>query len=134
MTCKNHPTVPATVHCAGCAEPFCANCSLELNGKPYCGSCKVLALGNRQLVVPAAMHTAPAAQGLLVSALVGLFCFGFILGPRAILKAQEARRQINEDPTLLGWGRTTAALIIGTIVTVLSVWGIINRVSNLHTP
>jgi hypothetical protein len=134
MTCKNHPAVEATVHCAGCAEPFCPNCSLELGGKYYCGSCKVLALGNRQLVIPEMMHDAPAAKGLLASAVLGLFCVGFILGPRAIFKALEARRQINEDPSLLGWGRTNAALVIGTIVTVLSVWNIVSRVTNHPHP
>lgn len=130
MTCKNHPTVEATVHCAGCAEPFCPNCSLELGGKPYCASCKVLAVGNRQLVIPGMMNDAPAVKGLLASALIGLFCFGFILGPRAIFKGLEARRQILEDPTLLGWGRTTAAIIIGFLVTALSILNFVFRMSH----
>ena len=42
--CRNQPSVPAVDRCAGCAEPFCANCLVDMNGRKYCGSCKVMAL------------------------------------------------------------------------------------------
>jgi hypothetical protein len=132
MVCKNHPNVPATVHCAGCAEPFCENCSLELNGQTYCGSCKVLALGNRQLAVESRMQMSTEAKSAMTSALIGMFCFGFILGPVAIGKAWGARKAIAADPSMLGWGRTTATIVIAIIVTALSVWGLINRFSAGH--
>src|SRR5436305_15304052 len=44
VACQTHPTVAAVDRCAGCAEPFCNNCLVELFGQHYCGSCKVMAL------------------------------------------------------------------------------------------
>ncbi len=47
MQCKNHPAESAAARCDGCAEPFCANCLVEVQGQHYCGSCKVLAVQGR---------------------------------------------------------------------------------------
>ena len=62
-------------------------------------------------------------------AIVGIFCFGFILGPVAIFKALKARRMIAEDPHLDGSGKATAALIIGSLVILLWILGILARVN-----
>ncbi len=44
VACQTHPNVAALDRCAGCAEPFCSNCMIEMYGQRYCGSCKVMAL------------------------------------------------------------------------------------------
>jgi len=44
MQCKAHPDVLAVDRCAGCAEPFCENCLVEIGCAKYCGSCKVMAV------------------------------------------------------------------------------------------
>jgi len=132
MDCKNHPGEPAAVTCAGCAEPYCGNCSLQINGQNYCGSCKVLALGGRQPVVETATRLCEDAKSALIFAYVGLFCFGIALGPIAIVKAIGARKQMREDPSLLGWGRATAAIVIGSMVFLLWIVSIMNMSSRLQ--
>ena len=59
--CHNHPGVEAAGACAGCAETFCGNCLLELDGNLYCGSCKVMALRGRTPMLESAMRPSPAA-------------------------------------------------------------------------
>jgi hypothetical protein len=51
MQCKNHPEIPALDRCAGCAEPFCKDCLVDIQGQKYCGSCKVMALRGQSPVV-----------------------------------------------------------------------------------
>jgi hypothetical protein len=130
MDCKNHPGVPAAVNCAGCAEPYCGNCSLTINGQSYCGSCKVLALGGKAPVVESATRLCEEAKSALIFAFVGMcpLCFGFVLGPIAIIKGFGARKLIKEDPTLLGWGRATAAIIIGFSVSAFWVFVLLNQI------
>ncbi len=47
MECKNHPGVAAMDRCAGCAEAFCYNCLVDVQGRKYCGHCKVMALSSQ---------------------------------------------------------------------------------------
>ena len=42
MWCSTHPDVRAADRCAACAEAFCTNCLVEIQGRKYCGSCKVI--------------------------------------------------------------------------------------------
>lgn len=60
-------------------------------------------------------------------AILSLFCFGFILGPVAISKAFKARKEINEDPSLTGWGKTNAAIFIGIIALVFWLYTMLHR-------
>jgi len=130
MQCKNHPQVEATARCAGCAEAFCADCLVEIQGKKYCGNCKVMALSGRAPLSPE-NETVPCkeADEALKYAIVGIFCFGVILGPLAISKAHKAKKMIEADPHLMGAGKATAALWLGWAVLILWVLGIISRMS-----
>ena len=119
IQCKNHPDVQAAGRCAGCAETFCANCLVSLSGQQYCGSCKVLAVSGRP-VVEAATIPCELANEALKYALIGIFCFGFILQPMAIYKAVQAKKEIAADPQLTGEGKANAALTIGIIF--LGLW------------
>jgi hypothetical protein len=55
------------------------------------------------------------AKQALTYALVGLFCFGVVLGPMAISKARSAKMIIAGNPGMRGEGMATAALIIGIL-------------------
>jgi hypothetical protein len=132
MECVNHPTVQAVDRCAGCAEPFCADCLVDLKGKKYCAKCKVMVLSGRTPVPPAsAMRKCQEADDALKYAIIGIFCFGIILEPVAISKALKARKMMAADPTLEGSGKVTAALWIGGIALGLWVVGMIVRISNM---
>lgn len=128
--CKNHPEVLAAGYCAGCAEPFCNNCLVDIQGQRYCGSCKQLPL-QRQPVVEAATMACKEAHDALMTAILGLFCFGIILEPLAISKASKAKKMIAANPRLTGEGKANAALIIGVIGLILWLLGLIARISGV---
>lgn len=129
MQCKNHTTVPAVGRCAGCAEPFCADCLVDIHGQKYCGSCKVMALRGQPVVVEEATLPCKEANEALTYAIIGIFCFGIILEPIALSKAMKAKKMIAANPRLTGSGKATAATIIGIVGLVLWVLGIIARVA-----
>jgi hypothetical protein len=129
MECKNHPSVQAVDRCVGCAEPFCGDCLVEIRGQKYCGSCKVLAIQGQQFVVEEATIPCKEAGEALKYAIISLFCFGIVLGPMAISKANNAKKMIALNPRLTGSGKANAAMIIGIVALVLWVIGIITRVS-----
>ena len=104
-TCPNHPGVAATGRCAGCAEEFCSNCLVDVQGQHYCAACKVMALqGRTPTAVVAAQERAqlpnPDAKTALTMAILGIFCFGIILEPWAIVKAVKSTRP---SPPTRGW-------------------------------
>jgi hypothetical protein len=133
MQCKNHPEVSAVARCAGCADTFCPNCLVDIQGQQYCGSCKVLAIqGQGAPVMPGVVReTCKEAKDALIMAILGLFCFGIILGPVAIVKASKAKKMIARDPALGGEGMATAAMVIGVIVLVLWIIGMFVRFSQI---
>ncbi len=49
----------------------------------------------------------------MIYSIIGIFCFGIILGPIAISKASKALNTIKSDPGYTGKGKATAGLIIG---------------------
>ncbi len=128
MDCHNHPGTAATGVCTGCAESFCQNCLVEIGGQKYCGSCKVMAL-KAAPDVEVAKRPCDLANQALTYSIVGIFCFGIILEPIALIKANRARKQIAADPTLAGSGKVTAATIIACCVVALWILGILARVS-----
>lgn len=132
MQCKEHPDVPAVDRCSGCAEPFCENCLVQIAGSKYCGSCKVLAVQGQPMAEAATMPCKLAGEALTY-AIVGLFCFGIILEPIAIIKANKAKKMMAANPALTGSGKATAALTIAIIGLVLWVLGIIIRVTELSS-
>jgi len=128
MECKNHPGVQAVDRCTGCAEAFCSNCLIEMQGKKYCGSCKVMAVQGQPVIEEATLPCKEAGEALKY-AIIGIFCFGIILEPIAISKALKAKKMMNTNPRLTGSGKATAAMIIGIISLLLWVLGIIARIS-----
>ena len=130
MECKNHPGNEAVDRCAGCAESFCADCLVEVQGQKYCGSCKVMAVEG-QLVVEEATIPCEEAGSALTYAIVGIFCFRIILEPVAIVKALKAKKMIATNPRLTGSGKATAALIIGGISLLLWVLGTIAKIAQM---
>ena len=131
MDCRNHPGVAAAGRCAGCAEPFCQNCLVEVLGQWYCGSCKTMALQNQPIGYEAATIPCKEADEALKYAIIGIFCFGIILEPMALVKASKAKKMIALNPRLSGSGKVTATYIIASIALVLWVLGMIARFSNI---
>jgi hypothetical protein len=130
MECKNHPEVQAEERCTGCQEPFCANCLVEMHGQKYCSSCKVMAVEGAPVVEEATVPCKEADEALKY-AIIGIFCFGIVLGPMAISKASKAKKIIAEDPSLTGSGKATAATIIGVLTIILWVAGMISQFSSM---
>lgn len=128
MQCTTHPETPAVDRCVGCAEPFCRNCLVEIQGQKYCASCKGMAVRGRPAVAEAATLPCKEADDALKYAIIGIFCFGIILEPIAIKKALEARKMIEMNPRLTGSGKATAALVIAVVGLILWVLGIIARI------
>lgn len=128
MQCTNHPEITASARCEGCAEGFCQSCLVTVAGKRYCAKCKTMAVTDAP-VVEANTMPCPEAGEALKYAIIGLFCFGIVLGPIAISKALNAKRLIAANPSLTGGGKATAALVIGISELVLWVLGTIARVS-----
>lgn len=102
------PLAPGEMVCPTCGDivsgSFCFRCR-NLSGGEYTGP----------------RQTLPEAKEALKYAIIGIFCFGFILGPLAIVKGTNAKKAIAEDPRYEGEGLATAAQIIGGIVSLLSV-------------
>jgi hydrogenase-4 membrane subunit HyfE len=128
MQCTNHPSIPAVDRCAGCAEPFCNNCLVEIQGQKYCASCKTMAVQGKPVVIESATLPCKEANEALKYAIIGIFCFGIILEPIAIKKALEAKKMIEMNPRLTGSGKATAALVIAVVGLILWVLGIIARI------
>ena len=131
MQCKNHPGVSAADRCAGCAEAFCADCLVDIHGQKYCGSCKVMAVQGQPVVEEATLPCKEADEALKY-AIIGIFCFGIILEPIAILKALKAKKMLDLNPRLTGSGKANAALVIAIVALVLWILGIIVRVSQMQ--
>jgi aerobic-type carbon monoxide dehydrogenase small subunit (CoxS/CutS family) len=129
MQCRNHPESTATKRCSGCQEAFCDNCLIEINGRHYCGSCKVMAVDTSKVSVAGIAEPSRLANQALTFAILSFFCVGFILAPIAISKASRAKREIEENPALTGSGKATAAMAIAIISLLLWVMIIISRLS-----
>lgn len=91
-------------------ERFCSTCGDIVSG--YCFRCHNL---YPQPAYTGPKKTLPEANDALKYALIGLLCFGFVLGPMAIVKGTSAKRQIAADPRYGGEGIATAAQIIGGV-------------------
>ena len=90
-----------------------------------------MAVGDRVPVVEQATKPCAEANEALKFAIIGIFCFGIILEPMALSKAIRARKLIQANPALTGYGKTTAAIIIAIFGLLLWILGIISRFSRL---
>lgn len=126
MNCHNHSETAAAGTCTGCAEAFCANCLVTIQGARYCAACKTMAV--QANAAPVVLECREAGEALKY-AIFGVFCFGIVLEPIAISKALNARRMIDTDPTLGGRGKATAALVIAVVALALWVLGMFSRLS-----
>jgi hypothetical protein len=128
MECRNHAGTVAVDRCVGCAEPFCDHSLVEIKDQKYCASCKIVTVQQTPDVETGAIPC-EEADSALKYAVIGIFCFGIILGPMAIAKAMKAKGQIAEDPSLTGAGKANAAIVLGSIVILLWLLGILRRVA-----
>ena len=110
-------------------ESFCATCGDVVSG--VCFRCRQPVMGGEYSGVK---KTAPEASEALRFAIIGLFCFGIILGPLAIAKGASAKRTIAMDPRYEGESIATAAQIIGGIEVGLFVLYIIAAIAGAGEP
>lgn len=68
------------------------------------------------------------AKTALILGIIGVFCFGVILGPIAIYEGVKARRLIRQNPQLTGKTMATAGLVLGIITTAFWVLGILLQI------
>ena len=97
-------------------EMVCPTCG-DIISNAYCFRCRNLSSTAEEYTGP--KQTLPEAKEALKYAIIGIFCFGFILGPMAIVKATSAKKKLSMDPRYEGEGLATAAQIIGGIVCLL---------------
>lgn len=101
-------------------EMVCPTCGDVVSGS-YCFRCRNLSGGE----YTGPKETLPEAKEALKYAIIGIFCFGFILGPMAIVKGTSAKKAIAMDPRYDGEGMATAAQIVGGLVCLLYIVNIL---------
>lgn len=94
----------------------------------YCGSCKALAINGRTLVLESAMLPCKEAHHALVIALISPWILSLILGPIAIFKALAAKKIIESNPQLSGYGKINAAIAISLFGMALWLLRILSRI------
>jgi hypothetical protein len=107
-------------------ETRCPTCGDVTNG--YCFRCRAGAGGNA--FYPVVRETAKEATEALWCGIIGIFCFGFILGGVAIYKGVQARRTIIENPMLTGEGIATTAIVLGVFDIVIHICGTFAMIAN----
>ena len=129
MKCKNHADINALARCTGCQEAFCENCLVEINGKKYCGDCKIMAVHEQPEIEfdPDKQEASgiPCKEAYDALGIAFISIFLPFLGPLAISKACKAKKILKEIPKMTGEGKAKAALIIGIISVILWIVGFI---------
>jgi hypothetical protein len=80
-------------------------------------------------MVEAATIPCKEADEALKYAIIGIFCFGIILEPMALMKASKAKKMMALNPRLSGSGKVTAAFVIASIGLVIWVLGMVARIA-----
>ena len=120
QTCLHHQLAAAAA-CAGCADLFCEDCLVTVNGRTYCGSCKLTTIAGLPVPTAGTIPCEEANQALKL-AVFGIFILGPILEPMALVKASQARRRIMQDMRLAGGAKATIATSLAIAALVL--WAI----------
>ena len=68
------------------------------------------------------------ARKAMIAAVVGIFCFGFILGVLAYRWAREAKATLDAAGAAQGHGLAVAAMVLGAVDVVLWLAGLLARV------
>ncbi len=125
-TCGKYYHARCREQSGGCVTPGCR--TEDLKPCPFCGErIKKTAVKCRfcgQFLDQELKTTLEAGQpkgevkeanDALIMSIIGLFCFGIILGPIAISKGTKALNIIKSDPGYTGKGKATAGIVIGII-------------------
>jgi hypothetical protein len=72
------------------------------------------------------------AREALTFAIIGYFIFGLIFGAFAISKAIKAKKSIEGNPRLSGWGKANAAMVLGIVVLILSTLNFMFRIHSFN--
>lgn len=101
---------PGMMHCPHCNRPIREDAEI-------CRYCRKAPTEDGIYRGP--QVTAPGATASLVCGIIGIVlafgCIGFILSIVAIVKANEAKKAIADDPRYSGAGMATAGLVLGII-------------------
>ena len=109
-------------------EMVCPTCG-DIITNAYCFRCRNLQASDEVYTGP--KQTLPEAKEALKYAIIGIFCFGFVLGPMAIVKATSAKKKLSMDPRYEGEGLATAAQVIGGIVCLLHLVNLVVLIGGL---
>jgi len=139
-TCGKYYHPACREKAGGCVAPECQGA--DLKACPYCAEkikksavkcryCGQILDQELKITLEAGQPKGDVkeAKDALIYSLVGLFCFGFILGPIAIAKGSKALNIIRDDPGYTGKGKATAGIVIGIIDIVGWLLGLIIRFS-----
>lgn len=102
--------------CSDCGQAYCGDCTIDFQERPFCGACKLRAV--RRATAGPEFKLPDEA---LKYAIVGIFCFGIVLEPVALVKSIQALQQIQARPGLPGKGKSIAALVIAGVFLALNV-------------
>lgn len=73
---------------------------------------------------------ASEAQTAMIVSIIGIFCFGIVLGPVGLALGISARRKMRASGNMQGEGMAIAAIVIGSIIVGLMVLGILAVVAS----
>lgn len=130
MPCENHPQRAEAGLCTGCQDPYCDACLVSLNNERYCSNCKSMNINPAVFYEGIEKSEPEEAREALKYAVIGILCFGIILGPIAASKGFKALSIIKKDP-FHQKGRTKAAfsILLGLSESVLWVLNIFSSIA-----
>jgi len=108
-------------------ETFCPTCGDVVTG--YCFRCQNIS----DIDYTGPKQTSAEAKEALRYALIGIVCFGFILGPLAIIRGTAAKKTIAQNPRLEGEGIATAAQIIGGVEVLFTIVYLISLITGVSS-
>jgi phage FluMu protein Com len=107
----------------GCREEtkLCPGCGREIRKSALkCRHCGQY-VDERIRIASGPKRQLKEASTALTCSIIGIFCFGIILGPVAVYNGVKALNMIQNDPQYEGRGKAIAGIIIGSIEILLTV-------------